>query len=127
MIKTTEISRLELLPEGIVEQTYKEGATIDVEEAKRVIELVEEMLEGAPLFLLNDLRSKTVFTREARAYFTENSKDAMASAFIINSKIGEVAVNFFLRFNSPNYDLRIFNDREEGYSWLLEKIAAAGQ
>jgi hypothetical protein len=121
----TEKSTLTLLEGGIIEHTYEEGVTIDEDEARRVIDIVIDMIgEGGHLLLLNDMRIKALFTREARAFFRENTPDNASVAFIINSKLGEVTVNFFLKFNSPTYNLRIFNDREEAFTWLREMGAA---
>jgi len=120
----TEKSTLTVLDGGIIEHTYEEGVTIDEDEARRVIDIVNDIIGDGLLLLLNDMRIKALFTREARAFFRENTPDNASVAFIINSKLGEVTVNFFLKFNSPTYNLRIFNDRESALGWLLEMGAA---
>ncbi len=118
MIRTTPKSKLELLPEGIIHNTYTEGSLIDKEEASIIITTVNDMIGGKRLLLLNDLRTKVTFNREARNHFRDNTKADSSVAFIINSKIGEVAVNFFLKFNAPHYNLRVFHDIDEGRAWL---------
>lgn len=119
MIRTTPKSRLELLPGGIIHNTYKEGSLIDMEEAAAIISTVYELInEGERLLLLNDLRTKVTFNREARNHFRDNTAPDSAVAFVINSKIGEVAVNFFLKFNAPHYNLRVFHNIDEGRTWL---------
>jgi len=121
MVRETEISRLEVLEHGIIQHTYKDGSTVDLTEANRVIDLVDELVGDKRLLLLNDMRAKVTFTREARTFFRENTKPDAAVAFIINSKIGEVALNFFLKFNSPNYQLKVFQERDEGHAWLVSE------
>jgi hypothetical protein len=126
MIRTTPKSRLELLPGGIVHNTYKEGSLIDKDEADAIIRTVTEMIGDARMLLLNDMRTKVTFNREARNHFRDNTPSDAAVAFIINSKIGEVAVNFFLKFNAPHYTLRVFDGIDEGRTWL-EREAVKSQ
>ena len=111
--------------DGVIVHSYIELNVIDEEEAKKVIDFIHEQQGAeAQLLLLNDMRTKVTFTREARAYFRDHSAPDTAMAFLINSKIGEVAVNFFLKFNSPDYELRVFNEYDEALSWLLAKKKA---
>lgn len=121
MIRTTPKSKLELLPEGIIHNTYEEGSLIDKQEAVIIINTVYEMIGDGRLLLLNDMRTKVTFNRDARNHFRDNTPPDAAVAFVINSKIGEVAVNFFLKFNAPHYNLRIFNELDEARRWLEQE------
>lgn len=128
MYRETSKGRLELISDGkIIKQTYNNNTTIDLTEAKLILELTHELLDGRRLLLLNDMRAKVAFDRDARDYFRKNTPQDAVVAFIIDSKIGEVAINFFLKFNSPDYKLRIFNELEEGLQWLLEEGAAQAE
>ena len=117
----TPKSHLELLPSGVVHNTYDEGSLIDKQEAEAIINAVNGMIGDQRMLLLNDMRTKVTFNREARAYFRDNTPADSAVAFVINSKIGEVAVNFFLKFNAPHYNLRIFHDPHEATAWLAQQ------
>lgn len=120
VIRETSKGRLELLSdERVIKHTYHNSVTIDLEEAKLVLSLVDELLQGRRLLLLNDMRAKVTFDRDAREYFKQNTPADGVVAFVIDSKIGEVAINFFLKFNSPDYKLRIFNEIDEAHQWLL--------
>lgn len=120
VIRETSKGRLELLADNrVIKQTYVNGTTIDLEEAQRILSLTHELLQNQRLLLLNDMRAKVAFDRDARDYFKRNTPADSVVAFVIDSKIGEVAINFFLKFNSPDYKLRIFNDLEEAHQWLL--------
>lgn len=128
MYRETSKGRLELISDGkIIKQTYNNNTTIDLAEAKLILELTHELLGEGRLLLLNDMRAKVAFDRDARDYFRKNTPQDAVVAFIIDSKIGEVAINFFLKFNSPDYKLRIFNELEEGLEWLLEEGAAQAE
>ena len=119
--RETEVSILELLPGDIIRHSYKEGSVVDVDEAKRVTMLIREMIgPDAPIKVLNDLRTKVVFTREARDHFKNSGDETTSMAFLINSKIGEVTVNFFLKLNNPSYRMRIFSDLDEAMDWLAQ-------
>lgn len=118
-VEETDTSRLELLNDGIVRQSYKEGSVIDLAEAQHVLGLVREMVgSDTKIKLLNDMRSKVAFSRDARNYFKDNAGDDTIMAFLIDSKIGEVGVNFFLKFNKPAFSLRIFSNEDEAMQWL---------
>ena len=118
-IRTTDISTLELLPNKVVRHTYKDGSVVDLDEAQRVVGIIEEMIgQGNTKVILNDLRAKVAFSREARDFFKNNGDHTTVMAFLINSKIGEVTVNFYLKFNQPDYQMRIFTDEQEAMQWL---------
>ena len=118
LVRTTQMSHLYVVEPGIVHHIYEDNSIVDLEEAHKVVKLTEELLgSGVTFRVLNDIRAKVAFTREARDFFRNHSEDTIM-AFLINSKIGEVAVNFFLKFNNPPFKLKIFNDEQEALEWL---------
>lgn len=122
MIRQSDKSKLELLESGVLMNTYFDESHIDLAESRWLIQNSMELLDGKPMRLFNDLRSKVSFSREARNYFRDNTPDDSAVAFVINSKLGELAVNFYLKFNAPGYELRVFQDGSEAEAWLVSHI-----
>ena len=120
LVKETDKSVITFRDDGVIIHSYKAGSSIDREEAERVLDIIAEHNHGRVL-LINDLRAKVSFTREAREYFQTYGPKNSVTAFVINSKIGEVIVNFHLRFNMPDYALRVFRDMESATQWICEQ------
>lgn len=120
LVRDTEMSHIYVIEPGTIHHIYKDGSIVDLDEAHRVVELTKELLgSDSTIKVLNDIRAKVAFTREARDFFRNHGEDTVM-AFLINSKIGEVAVNFFLKFNNPPFKVKIFNDEQDALNWLRE-------
>jgi hypothetical protein len=69
---------------------------------------------------LIDSRKVNSITKEARDYLAsdDGSKHIIASALVLDSKVGKLLGNFFLQINKPKVPLRLFTNRNDALEWL---------
>ncbi len=109
---------------GIVHTRFKHGAQVDVEELKVIEQALYQITENEPFKTLLDVRNKFVnFDVEARSYAAkgEITKSITAQALLVNTLPMKMITNFFLRFDSPKYPIRAFQDEEKAINWLKSK------
>ena len=54
------------------------------------------------------------------------NKNAIAKAIVLNNLGMRIIANFFLKFNKPVREHRIFDNELDAYFWLEKKIKASG-
>jgi hypothetical protein len=124
--RTETISRDD---EGILRCKIKRTAVHTLEDAKENVRATAQLSNGARLPLILDARSTPSLSREARAYYTgeENAKVVRATAMIIDSTVGKIIGNFFIRVNRPPFPIRLFSTEASAHAWLLEIGAINGE
>lgn len=109
---------------GIVHTRFRHGAQVDIEEMKVIEQALFQITENQPFKTVMDLRNKFVnFDVEARSYAAKGdiTKNITAQVFLVNTLPMKMITNFFLRFDSPKYPTRAFQDEEKAISWLESK------
>ena len=119
-LRKGRVASLERLDNGIIKQVYLKDIEFTTEDADELLKLTWELEPSGNWFLLLDQRSKFKLPREARNYFADNMPQTSNLAFLVASKAAEVAGNFFIRLNKPEFPARIFNDEKAAEEWLVE-------
>ena len=99
-----------------------ENAVHDEEAAWENINTAKEMLAGRQLPTLSDVRKAKFVTSEARDIYSSKSCDDNVSciAMVISNPVSSFIGNFFMKFNKPNYPMRLFTNEDAAYAWLLK-------
>jgi hypothetical protein len=126
-----ETAVVEKLPGNIFHVSVKDGAEIDLIEAKRLIHLTNSMLE--PDFELRggiyDLSKITYIHEEARDYFSEGSEiegTVVGVAIISNSFLGRVIGNLFINLiGKQNFPIQFFESPMRAEHWVRSKMESA--
>jgi len=108
----------------IIESVYQENCVIDKEEAILIIQTSRDFNNVSNKYILATGLSDFInITPEARIVFAEEMKHDMhlqKMAIHINSLAYRILSNFFIRFNKPPIQSKVFNNRKAAIDWLLE-------
>jgi len=93
----------------------------DAEENTRA---VAELAAGRRVAMLLDTRASRGLDRDARVYYVrpEAAQVLTAAALLIDSEIGRMFGNFFMRVNRPPFPLRLFTAEAEALAWLKGQL-----
>lgn len=93
---------------------------MDLEAAKQSVSARLLAAEGKDYVFLIDARKVNSITKEARDYLAseEGSRQIIASALVIDSKVGKLLGNFFLQINKPKIPLKLFTNKADALEWL---------
>jgi hypothetical protein len=109
-----------LLRQNVVRIKVKEGANLDIDDVKE-IQIVKKKLVGNTKHTVMLVSPKTgSATREARDYSasTEVNLNAIAKAVVLNGLVMRIIINFFMNYNKPPVEHRMFENEEEALKWL---------
>lgn len=116
-----QIIKIEI-EDGILYGTYL-SEKLDLEGAIKATEFRREVSKGRVLPALVDVSQFKSVSREARTYFAkEAGEDLKALAVLVKNPVTRMMVNFFMKFNNPQYPIRFFTSEHEAYSWLLQFV-----
>jgi hypothetical protein len=104
---------------------FRRSETHNLEDAKEVVRVHNDLAEEQPSPVLADIRAAAVGAdREARTYYTteEAARLKTAMAMVVDSPLQRMLGNFFLRLNRPPYPTRLFADQEAALSWLQDYL-----
>lgn len=110
--------------DGIARTKVKQGAEVEIEEARENSIVVNSFYSGSKFPLLIDARGINSISREARNFFTTNGRETSTSAFgiIIDSYVSKVVGNFFLGINKPVVPTKLFSNEHQAIEWLKEYV-----
>lgn len=111
------------IEDNILYGIYKEKP-IDVEGAKKVVELRKSLQKGASHAAVIDIRNMTKISKEARAYLA--SPDACEGvtkvAIIIDSNFSMVLGNIYLKINKPPVQSKLFTSLQDAKAWAKSLV-----
>lgn len=109
-----------LLEEGIVENAFKGGEPIEVEDFYELREANLKLMEKKPYTVLVTAEELTSFTKEARELIASKrfSGITIAKALLISGLGQRIIGNFYMRVNKPYIKTRLFTDRQKAMEWL---------
>lgn len=109
-----------LLENNIIKLKIKEHSLIDVDDIKE--------MQVAKRNLIGDKKHTILFvtprlgsmTREARDYSAspEVNLNAIAKAVVLNGLTMRIIANFFIHYNKPPVEHRVFETEKEAFEWL---------
>jgi hypothetical protein len=108
--------------DGIIQVTFKEGITLDLDLQIRLHEKYSEICKGKRLpFLYNAMDHVTV-TKEAKEYAIkiEDTTPVKASAILVNNLAYKLIAEFYQRINKPRKPYKIFRKQEDAVQWLKQ-------
>lgn len=112
--------------EKVVIARYKEGLSVDLEVAKRLIELRKEVSDNEECLLYIDARNLVSITKEARKYVAsdEGQENLKATAILTDSSFLRILSNFLIRIDlkkeSSRLPIKMFKSESEALNWLKQ-------
>jgi len=105
---------------GIIFIKCLTDAIITRKEAEKITTERIRISKGNSYPICMDIRSAKYITMDARNYLkqTEGMQFANAYAFLLDSHVHNVIVNYFLTVNPPAYPVMPINKKENALSWL---------
>jgi hypothetical protein len=113
-------SKIHLRNDGIIEIEFGDNVEIDLKEAIEIIDKIGEFTEGKKVPVLNMAGISTSATSSAREHSASPAgvKYTMADAYVVNNLAQKILGNFYISFNKPMVNTRIFDDKEKAVEWL---------
>jgi hypothetical protein len=109
-----------LLSQNVIRIQVKERALLDVKDVKEI--------QAAKKKLIGDMKHTVLLvspkygsaTREARDYSAspEVNLNAKAKAVVLNGLVMRIIINFFMNYNKPPVEHRVFENEKEALEWL---------
>jgi hypothetical protein len=116
----TTTASMVLGDDGILRITIKEGASVQLEDAKNHYRVTQRLLNDQKGLVLLDGRANYSISIEAKAYIREmNAKTRIATAVLVGSRTSKHLTNFVLSFSGSPVPTRSFTDKQEAENWLL--------
>lgn len=119
---STPTARMRLLRNGIVHYTYFPKASISVEEQLKNHSTLIELVGTKKHPLLIDASELIDVSPEARIKVKELEpvSPILARAFVTNSLGHKLLISFYLKFNKPYLQNKVFSNYEDAVDWLLQ-------
>jgi hypothetical protein len=108
------------IEDEILVVTYKEGITIDLENAVKIIEERKRIQNGKATPLLIYISNVTATSKMVRSFMAnEGYEDVLCVAFVVKNESDNIYFNYFLSVDVPPVvPTRIFLDEHEAKAWL---------
>ena len=107
--------------DGILFFVYKDGISIDLTAAKKIIKERIAFQRGVAYPLFTDITGVKYFEQPARNFFaTEGTKLIKCVAVIANSVSSKLMGEFYASVNKPLVPTRVFADRHSAIEYLKE-------
>lgn len=109
--------------DGIVQVNFGDSIELDVKETKDILEALSKINDGKKSLVINIAGKNTSVTREARSYSAteEAGQYTIADAFVVNNLPQKLLGNFYINFNKPFVNTKIFNKVDEALAWLKQQ------
>jgi hypothetical protein len=120
----TKVCLIRIDRHGIIHTEYKEGVTVELIDLQEVEKIIYAYCGNKPFFSLVDLSNKHLhFDAEARRYAATGNITSLieAQALIFNTLPMRILVNFYLKFDRPQYPVKVFSNADIATNWLINK------
>lgn len=110
--------------DGIVQVNFGDNIELDLKESVEIIDTIGEFTGGKKALILNIAGKSTSATSAARDYSASvgGLKYTIADAFVVTNIAQKILANFYLSFNKPLVNTRIFDDEAEAVEWLKNQL-----
>ena len=100
--------------------TYKKDLKINLEVAKEIVRVRQELSNYSPVLALIFNQGVVKMDKKAREYFAsmEGVKGIIAAAIVVGSPFTTFLANFFVSVNKPKMPVRVFSDAGDALKWL---------
>lgn len=111
------------LEDGIVIANWK-TSFVDINVARRAVKYRLECTNYVSYPLLSNIKSIKHGTKEARDFLAleKSCEGIIAAAVLINSDIGSMIGNFFIKINKPSVLTKLFTDEMDAKKWLAQFV-----
>jgi hypothetical protein len=118
---TTRTARITLERERYIKIKMLSRAVVDAEDALDNLLVIKNLSNGEKTLKLFDARGDWSITAEAKKVSQKNftSENTIARAYIVDSFLTKVLLNFFQSFTRKEVPEEFFNHEEEAIAWLL--------
>ena len=114
---STRAGRVSLRSDGIL-RVRMHPVDHDQDSARELLAATRELLRGAVVPVLVDMRDTGSIDRGARSVFATEADFARAQALLVASAFTRIMANLFLRVGSPSQPARMFTDEVHATRWL---------
>jgi hypothetical protein len=113
-------SKVHMRSDGIVEIDFADDIEMDLKEAVEVVDAIGELTGGKKALVLNIGGKNTSVTSAARAFSASMAglRYTTADAFVVNNLAQKILGTFYISFNKPAVNTKIFNDAGKALEWL---------
>lgn len=112
-------AKISLEKDGILRIKMKDGADIELDDVKEIIETHLKLSKGKKVPVLTDARKVKAISREARqSSAEESSKISLANAVLVNSPLSRTLGRLYLGINKPSYPTKLFTSEDKAIKWL---------
>jgi hypothetical protein len=116
----TTTASMALGDDGILRITMKEGANLELEDARNHYRVTQRLLDNKKGLVLLDGRANYSISSEAKAYIkSRNEETRIATAILVGTRTTKHLLNFAQSFSSSVVPTRSFTDMDEAIRWLL--------
>ncbi len=111
------------LENGIVIETFK-PSYLDLKTTQKLVEDRVKTMGGTSYPLLANIRSIKTSSKRARDFFaSEKGCDGLiAAALLVDSTLGSMIGNFFVKVTNPNIPTKAFSKETEAKKWLAQFV-----
>jgi hypothetical protein len=106
-------------PDGIVQQVWVAGVTMEVEDARGAVEALIQLVGDRRVPLLVDVHDAGPTSRASRSEFVAQGDRVSATALLVGTPLSRMMGNFFLAVSKPVVPTRLFDDEASAVAWLL--------
>lgn len=116
-----------MLDKNILHVVMKEGAEVELADAKENFEIAVRLTAGERYVSFVDARNYATITDEARNFSTQPHvyANTIAQAIVVTSLASRLLVNFLIKVHkkNKNVEMKLFNDYDKALNWLKQKLA----
>ncbi|MDO9184637.1 MAG: hypothetical protein Q7W13_01400 [Bacteroidia bacterium] len=111
------------LEDGIVTAKFK-AEHFDLRMVKKLVEDRKKVFNGILYPVIANVMSLKSSTKAARDFFASESgcEGIIATAVIVNSPVGSIIGNFYIRISKPLRPVKLFTDKLKAKKWLTKFV-----
>ncbi len=119
-------SMIYLLKGDIVKMVPNENIEMDEKDLEQIQKIKFEMVGDRKYAVLFVTPAMGVMTKEGRAFASGElvNRNAVAKAIVIQNLGIRMMASFFIKFNKPVVEHRIFDNEKDAIAWLRSRLDA---
>jgi hypothetical protein len=117
-----DFASIRLRSDGITQINYADDKTYELEDMKKIHDVIKKFNMHQPLLLLYIPGIHTSSDDEARKFMAnqEKKENRIGSSYVIKSLAHRLIANFYLKFFKPKNPSGFFSNQEDAERWLLK-------
>lgn len=108
--------------DGILRIRIKEGARINLAQAKLQYETIRRMCGDEKVAVLVDAASEHSVDKDAQQWAADNTDNRIATAVISSSPVAAITLNLFITLFKPKSTFKLFREEGKAMAWLHEMM-----